>query len=57
MKMYRNSDDYKECIVSLLQRFSNVEYLKLLLAIGKTETKPNHFIDGYYFIHASFMSI
>ncbi|CAF1415693.1 unnamed protein product [Rotaria sp. Silwood1] len=47
MKIYRNFDDYKKCIVPLLQRLSNVEYLTLLLAIGETGDTPNHFIDGY----------
>jgi hypothetical protein len=31
--------------ISLLQRLSNVEYLTLLLAIGRKNTIPNHFID------------
>ncbi|CAF1371745.1 unnamed protein product [Rotaria sordida] len=45
--IYRNFVLYKECLVPLLQRFSNVEYLTLLLAIDKTGSIPNHFIDGY----------
>src|SRR5690242_3684055 len=48
MTMYRNCDDYELC-VSLLQRLSNVEYLTLLLAIGREGTTPNHFIDGFLF--------
>jgi len=44
--MYRNFSNYKPCI-SLLQHSSNVEYLTLLLAIGKEGTKPNRFIDGF----------
>ncbi|CAM4912887.1 unnamed protein product [Rotaria socialis] len=32
--------------VSLLQHLSNVEYSKLLLAIGKDGTRSDHFIDG-----------
>ncbi|CAF2390737.1 unnamed protein product [Rotaria sp. Silwood2] len=47
MTIYRNFVRYKEYLVPLLQRFSNVEYLTLLLAIGKTAPIPNHFIDGY----------
>ncbi|CAF0832052.1 unnamed protein product [Rotaria sp. Silwood1] len=47
MRIYRNFDPYKECLVPLLQRFSNVEYLTLLLAIDKTKSIPNPFIDGY----------
>jgi hypothetical protein len=43
--MYRNFTNYEPCI-SLLQRFSNIEYLTLLLAIGVNGITPNHFIDG-----------
>ncbi len=45
MIMYRNFNKYEPCIF-LLQRMSNVEYLTLLLAIGKDGTRPSHFIDG-----------
>jgi hypothetical protein len=45
--MYRNIANYDACI-SLLQRLSNVEYLTLLLAIDKTGTTHNHFIDGFF---------
>ncbi|CAF1123221.1 unnamed protein product, partial [Rotaria sordida] len=45
MIMYNNFNNYKPCI-SLLQRLSNVEYLKLLFAIGTDGVTPNHFIDG-----------
>ncbi|CAF3503041.1 unnamed protein product [Rotaria sp. Silwood1] len=45
--MYRNFKNYDACI-SLLQRLSNVEYLTLLLAIDKTDTTPDHFIDGFF---------
>ncbi|CAF1152008.1 unnamed protein product [Rotaria sp. Silwood1] len=47
MTMYRNFNNYEPCIF-LLQRLSNVEHLTLLLAIGKTGTKPIHFIDGFF---------
>ncbi|CAF2390754.1 unnamed protein product [Rotaria sp. Silwood2] len=47
MTMYYSFVGYKECLVSLLQRFSNVEYLTLLLAIDLRESSPNHFINGY----------
>jgi len=47
MTIYRNIVNYKECIVPLLQRFSNVEYLTLLLAINGTKTRLNHFVDGF----------
>ncbi|CAF2512732.1 unnamed protein product [Rotaria sp. Silwood2] len=45
--IYRNFNNYEPCI-SLLQRLSNVEYLTLLLAIDKTGTTPNHFIDRLF---------
>ena len=44
--IYRNFSNYKQCI-SLLQRLSNVEHLTLLLAVGKKENGPGHFIDGF----------
>jgi hypothetical protein len=47
MTIYRNFVDYKQSIVPLLQRLSNVEYLTLLLAIDEARTTPNRFIDGY----------
>jgi len=47
MTIYRNFVDYKECLVPLLQRFSNVEYLTLLLAIGERKHMTNYFINGY----------
>ncbi|CAF2584827.1 unnamed protein product [Rotaria sp. Silwood2] len=45
MIMYHNFNNYEPCIF-LLQCLSNVEYLKLLLAIGQDGITPNHFIDG-----------
>ncbi|CAF4473209.1 unnamed protein product [Rotaria sp. Silwood2] len=45
--IYRNIIEYERCIVPLLQRLSNVEYLTLLLAIGFTGNRPDHFIDGF----------
>jgi len=45
--VYRNIVFYEACLVSLLQRLSNVEYLTLLLAIGFIEGVPNHFVDGF----------
>jgi hypothetical protein len=45
MKMYRNFNNYELCF-SLLQRLSNVEYLTLLLAIGRDDATLNHLIDG-----------
>ncbi|CAF1294371.1 unnamed protein product [Rotaria sordida] len=47
MKVYRNISNYKECIVPLLQRLSNVEYLTLLLAINGTRSRLDHFVDGF----------
>lgn len=47
MTIYRNILRYEECILPLLQRFSNVEYLTLLLAIGVFGNRPDHFIDGF----------
>jgi hypothetical protein len=44
---YRNIPQYEQCIVPLLQRLSNVQYLTLLLAIGYGRSGPNRFIDGY----------
>jgi len=48
MTIYHNFVDYKECVVPLLQRFSNIEYLILLLAIGQRRSMTNYFIDGYH---------
>jgi len=45
MKMYHNFKIYEPCI-SLLQRLSNVEYLTLLLAIGKNDATSKPFING-----------
>jgi hypothetical protein len=47
MTIYRNFVDYDECLVPLLQRFSNVEYLRLLLAVNLKKRMTNSFIDGY----------
>jgi hypothetical protein len=47
MTIYQNFVDYEECLVPLLQRFSNVEYLRLLLAINLRRPMTNYFIDGY----------
>jgi len=47
MRIYRNIFEYEKCIISLLQRLSNVEHLTLLLAIDRNENGPNHFIDGW----------
>ncbi|CAF1442490.1 unnamed protein product [Rotaria sordida] len=47
MKIYQNIIHYEECIVSLLQRFSNIEYLTLLLAIDGTTSRLNNFINGF----------
>jgi hypothetical protein len=46
MIIQQNFNNYQACF-SLLQRLSNVEYLTLLLAIGKDGTTPSHFIDGF----------
>ncbi|CAF1456976.1 unnamed protein product, partial [Rotaria sordida] len=46
MKIYQNIFEYEQCIISLLQRLSNVEHLTLLLAIDVNENGSNHFIDG-----------
>jgi len=46
MKIYRNIVSYEKCIVPLLQRFSNVEHLTLLLAVNGPRPKLNHFVDG-----------
>jgi hypothetical protein len=45
--MYRNIKNYEPCF-SLLQRLSNVEHLTLLLAIHKTTTTSNQFIDRFF---------
>ncbi|CAF5090427.1 unnamed protein product, partial [Rotaria sp. Silwood1] len=37
----------KECIVPLLQRLANVEYLTLLLAINGTTNGLNNFVNGF----------
>ncbi|CAF3246221.1 unnamed protein product [Rotaria sp. Silwood2] len=47
MKVYRNIHNYKECIVPLLQRLSNIEYLTLLLAINGRRSRLDHFVDGF----------
>ncbi|CAF4061155.1 unnamed protein product [Rotaria sordida] len=47
MKIYQNIIHYEECIISLLQRFSNIEYLTLLLAIDGTTSRLNNFINGF----------
>jgi hypothetical protein len=47
MTIYQNFVDYEECLVPFLQRFSNVEYLRLLLAINLRRPMTNYFIDGY----------
>ena len=47
MTIYRNFVDYEECLVPLLQRFSNVECLTLLLAINLQRPLTNTFIAGY----------
>ncbi len=47
IKVYRNIINYEECIVSLLQRLSNVEYLTLLLAIDGTTSRLSHFVNGF----------
>ncbi|CAF1406142.1 unnamed protein product [Adineta ricciae] len=44
MTIYENFDEYETCF-SLLRCLSSVEYLTLLLAIGKNGVEPNHFID------------
>src|ERR1700722_1030343 len=46
MRIYRNTFEYEQCIVPLLQRLSSIEHLTLLLAINVNENGPNHFIDG-----------
>ncbi|CAF2463930.1 unnamed protein product [Rotaria sp. Silwood2] len=48
MTVYHNIVHYEECIVPLLQRLSNVEYLTLLLAIDVARTRLNHFVDGFH---------
>ncbi|CAF1056031.1 unnamed protein product [Rotaria sordida] len=47
MTIYRNINNYKGCIVPLLQHCSNVEYLTLLLAIGVTGYESGNFVNGY----------
>lgn len=47
MTIYKNFVDYKECVVPLIQRFTNVEYLTLSLAIDLKRPLTNSFIDGY----------
>jgi hypothetical protein len=47
MRIYRNIFRYEECLIPLLQRFSSVEHLTLLLAIDVTKNKQNSFIDGF----------
>jgi hypothetical protein len=47
MTIYRNIIDYEQCIVAVLQRCSNVEYLTLLLAIGVNGAEPNYFVTGF----------
>ncbi|CAF4842810.1 unnamed protein product, partial [Rotaria sp. Silwood1] len=39
--------DTSECIVPLLQRLANVEYLTLLLAINGTTNGLNNFVNGF----------
>ncbi|CAF4407326.1 unnamed protein product [Rotaria sp. Silwood2] len=46
MTMYRNITLYEQCIIPLLQRFTSIEHLTLLLAIGVNGIGPDHFIDG-----------
>ncbi|CAF0823531.1 unnamed protein product [Adineta steineri] len=45
---YRNTPQYDQCILPLLQRLLTVEYLTLFLAIGVGRCAPNHFIDGFH---------
>ncbi|CAF4263237.1 unnamed protein product [Adineta steineri] len=47
IKNYRNTPQYEQCILPLLQRLSTVEFLGLFLAIGIGRHAPNHFIDGF----------
>ncbi|CAF3726374.1 unnamed protein product [Rotaria sordida] len=47
MKIYQNIIHYEQCIVPLLQRLSNVEYLTLLLAIDGTTSRLNNFVNGF----------
>ncbi|CAF4716744.1 unnamed protein product, partial [Rotaria sp. Silwood2] len=48
MTVYHNIVHYEECIIPLLQRFSDVEHLTLLLAIDVARTRLNHFVDGFH---------
>ncbi|CAF1300919.1 unnamed protein product [Adineta steineri] len=45
--IYHNFNNYERCL-SLVQCLSNIEYLTLLLAIGRGNTQPSHFIDGFF---------
>ncbi|CAF0810250.1 unnamed protein product [Rotaria sordida] len=47
MKIYQNIIHYEQCIVPLLRRLSNVEYLTLLLAIDGTTSRLNNFVNGF----------
>lgn len=47
MTIYRNFVDYEKSLVPLLRRFSNVECLRLLLAINLQRPLTNAFIGGY----------
>jgi hypothetical protein len=46
MTIYRNILHYEQ-LFFLLQRLSTVEHLRLLLAIGATGSRPDHFIDEF----------
>ncbi|CAF2950638.1 unnamed protein product [Rotaria sp. Silwood2] len=46
MTIYRNIINYEQHILPLFQHLSNVEHLKLLLAIDVKDIGLDHFIDG-----------
>jgi hypothetical protein len=46
MTIYRNIARYEQRLLPLLQRFSSVEHLTLMFAIGVAGIGPDHFIDG-----------
>lgn len=47
MTVYRNFVDYEACLIPLLQRFSDIKYLRLVLAINLKRPMTNCFINGY----------
>ncbi|CAF3550461.1 unnamed protein product [Rotaria sp. Silwood1] len=49
MKIYVNIINYEERIVHILQHFSNIEYVTLLLSIDEPTSKLKNFVNRFYF--------